>query len=273
MSEPKPPSPFLQFALELAGTVAQELIPQFGKTGTSLSSDSLIAEAKAESERAMEELVSARFPEHGILSEKPAMADGAPNLAEFTWVLNPIDGAASFNLGLPTFSSLVALLRNGMPLLGVVNIPALKETLYAELGYGCWYLNRMGELSKAQVKSETQSLSEAIVSTSDVSGTDINPSPQPNSFDLSSLIQKAHTFHFIGDSIKHTLVARGMIDAAFDAEMNPWKSAAIIPCILEAGGMISGGGGDTSNLVNAGSMVSSSSYSLHRDILETIQVD
>ncbi len=271
MSEPKPPSIFLQFALELAGTAAQEITPRFQNTDTSIKSDGTpVTEADTEAERVMRELIIARFPDHGIIGEEDRTVESS---SEFTWIIDPIDGTAAFSLGLPTFGTLVALLKNGAPILGVINMPALKETLYAELGYGCWFLNRMGDLNRARVQSDITEVADAFVSCTGVYSSDIDPARSDDPFNLSSLIRKADRFRFVGDCIQHVLVARGLLDAAFDTEMHPWDNAAIIPCILEAGGMVSDGRGNTGDLVNAPSLLTSSSGDLHTDILSIINRD
>ncbi|MBT4601592.1 MAG: hypothetical protein HOC28_00515 [Bacteroidetes Order II. Incertae sedis bacterium] len=53
--------------------------------------------------------------------------------------------------------------------------------------------------------------------------------------------------------------------------MNPWDNAAIIPCVLEAGGLISDGHGNTNDLVHAESLLCSASRDLHDEILATIK--
>jgi len=69
------------------------------------------------------------------------------------------------------------------------------------------------------------------------------------------------------------MVARGVLDAAFDPKMNPWDNAALIPCILEAGGMVTDALGRTDNLVHAKHLVTSANASLHARVLEAIHPD
>ena len=269
MSEPATPSPLLKFALEMAGTAAQEIIPRFQRTDVRNKADgSPVTEADLEAERVMRELISLRFPTHGILGEE---GDSVNLDAEFCWVLDPIDGTGAFALGLPTFGTLIALLRNGQPILGVINMPGLKETVYAELGGGCWYLNRMGELERASVRTGVHRLEDAFLSTTGVYCTDIDPRSMDSPFNMSNLIRQSGRFRFVGDCVQHALVATGRLDEAFDPKMNPWDNAAIIPCILEAGGMVSDGLGDTSDLVHAKHLVTSSGATLHEDILNAIR--
>ena len=263
------PSPIMQFALHLAGVAAQEIIPRFQHTEVSFKSDGTpVTEADTEAERVMRELIRTTHPDHGIMGEEQDDVEGS---GEFQWVLDPIDGTAAFALGLPTFGTLVSLLRNGHPVLGVINLPALKETIYAELGKGCWYLNKAGSLDRTKVSPRSRSLSEAYVSTTGLYNSNVDPRLGSDAFNMSALIQQAGKFRFIGDCVQHAMVIRGEIDAAFDTMMNPWDNAAIIPCLLEAGGTISDGKGNTNNLVHAESLLCSSNEQLHNEIIDTIR--
>ena len=268
MSEPKSPSTLLQFALQLAGVAAAEIMPRFQQVDVRMKADGTpVTEADTEAERVMRELISTRYPEHGIMGEEHPEKTSK---SEYTWVLDPIDGTASFALGIPTFGTLVALLKNGHPIIGVINLPGLKETVYAELGYGCWFLNKSGELTRASV-SKSDRLPEAYVSTTGVYCTDIDPTGAKAEFNMTALIRTSARFRFVGDCLQHALVARGLIDAAFDSEMHPWDNAAIIPCILEAGGIVSDGNGDLKNLVFAKSFLTASTAALHGEILESLK--
>jgi histidinol-phosphatase len=87
---------------------------------------------------------------------------------------------------------------------------------------------------------------------------------------MSNLIREAGKFRFVGDCIQHAWVARGMIDGAVDPKMNPWDNAALIPCILEAGGVVSDLAGNTDDLVHAPNLVTAANAELHQDILNTL---
>ena len=268
MSENPTLSPFLQFALELAGTAAQEIIPRFQNTAVRAKADgSPVTEADTEAERVMRELIRARYPDHGILGEE--QDDVNPD-AEFCWVLDPIDGTSAFALGLPTFGTLVALLKNGHPLLGVINMPGLKETVYAEMGSGCWYLNRLGDLEQVRVRQGANTVEDAFISTTGVYNTDIDPKGEAAPPQFTALLRRSGRIRFVGDCVQHAWVARGLLDAAVDPKMNPWDNAALIPCVLEAGGMVSDIQGRTDNLVDAPNLVTSANQALHDDILAVL---
>ena len=88
------------------------------------SDSSPVTPADREAELAMRELIEAEQPDHGIVGEEydPVRPD-----AEYLWVLDPIDGTKAFACGIPVFTNMIALLRAGEPILGVINQPVLGE--------------------------------------------------------------------------------------------------------------------------------------------------
>ena len=72
----------------------------------------------------MRQLLDKHVPQHGVFGEE----HGAVRTdAEYVWVLDPIDGTKAFITGLPIFGTLIALLHRGVPVLGVIDQPILKE--------------------------------------------------------------------------------------------------------------------------------------------------
>src|SRR5579864_1761357 len=80
-----------------------------------------VADRAIESE--MRRLIRAAFPAHAIRGEE----FGIEGSGEFTWVVDPIDGTKSFVTGFPLFGSLIALLQDGRPVIGVLEAPVLRE--------------------------------------------------------------------------------------------------------------------------------------------------
>jgi inositol-phosphate phosphatase/L-galactose 1-phosphate phosphatase/histidinol-phosphatase len=76
--------------------------------------------ADREAEMAMRRLITARFPDHGIIGEEFGRERED---AEFVWVLDPIDGTKSFISGVPLFGTLIALARGGRRILGIIDQP------------------------------------------------------------------------------------------------------------------------------------------------------
>src|SRR5260221_10831110 len=80
--------------------------------------------ADRQAEQAMRALIEARFPSDGIFGEEfGTIREGA----EWVWVLDPIDGTKSFISGIPLFGTLIALLHEGRPVLGIIDQPISRE--------------------------------------------------------------------------------------------------------------------------------------------------
>ncbi len=87
------------------------------------SDNSPVTIADKKAEEVMRELIMKHFPDHGIFGEE----FGKINIdAEYTWILDPIDGTKSFICGAYSFGTLIGLLKNGEPILGVYNHPILE---------------------------------------------------------------------------------------------------------------------------------------------------
>lgn len=125
---PEQLSEFTAFAEQLADAAAAAIAPYFRvpldveDKGARLFDPVTVADKAAE--RAMRELIRARYPEHGILGEEEAAIVGS---SELTWVLDPIDGTRAFITGLPLWGTLIALNDGQRPVLGVMNQPFTGE--------------------------------------------------------------------------------------------------------------------------------------------------
>lgn len=260
-------SPELSFALELVATASREILSRFPPAVAQSKRDgTLVTDADLRAEAAMCAAIQEAYPLHGILGEEQGETVGN---GEQQWVLDPIDGTSSFVLGIPTFGTLVALLDRGHPRLGVVHLPFTSETLFAECGEGCWYARNGREPEPVHVDSGATTLRIASISVSGVDDSDIRPGKRPQ-YRLSALLHEANCVHFIGDCIQHMLVARGRIHAALDTFMSPWDSAALVPCIQEAGGIVSTAGGVTENVTFGASLLTSSNEALHKAIVRLL---
>jgi histidinol-phosphatase len=216
----------------------------------------------------MREMIARRMPGHAVLGEEYGGPQGPASAP--LWVLDPIDGTASFAVGLPIFGTLIGYLEGGEPQLGVIHFPAMGETIFAAKGTGCWAKIRDHEAKRVRVSGITQ-LDAAYVSACSAGPSDIHPHPPGVCYKLSALIPRPRKFRFISDCVQHALVAQGRIDAAVDPIMNPWDIAALVPCVEEAGGTTSDLEGRRDNIVWRPNLLSSSSSLLHEEILRVLR--
>jgi histidinol-phosphatase len=183
------------------------------------------------------------------------------------WTVDPIDGTASYVLGLPTYGTLVALLIDGQPMFGCIHVPGLGETTYAARGHGCW-LRRAGSRPRRVHVAPRRSLRRAQVSVTSLKATDLVRPPGP--WRISALAPAVGRMRFVTDCLQYALLCRGALDGAIDTVMHPWDIAALVPCVLEAGGCVSDLSGSSADVVRATSFVAASSTALRRAICRVV---
>ena len=92
-----------------------------------------VTEADRAAERLLREQIGARYPDDAIVGEEEAETTGTSGRR---WIIDPIDGTKAFSRGVPTYCNLVAFEDEHGPAIGVINLPALNETVYAGRGLG-----------------------------------------------------------------------------------------------------------------------------------------
>ena len=257
----------LAFALELNRLAEAEILPRFRNVAVETKADgTVVTAADREAERAMRAKIHDRYPEDAVLGEE--WGESGPKDARRRWILDPVDGTIWFTLGVPVFGTLIGLLDEGRPSVGVCAFPALGRVLYAESGGGCFL--RVKDESPARVHvAAPVPLAEARISACGPHGSDIQPAPG-RAVNMTALIRGSGAFRFIGDCLQHALVCEGRVHSAVDTIMKPWDIAALVPCVREAGGVATSLDGDADGVVFSGSLVTSSDAALHRQVLETL---
>ena len=119
---------FLPFASELAAVAAAVIRPwHLSRIAVDIKADATpVTVADRRAEEVMRALIAQRFPEHGVLGEE--FGDHLPD-ARYRWVLDPIDGTKSFIANSFLFGTLIALLRDGRPILGTIASPLTGHVL------------------------------------------------------------------------------------------------------------------------------------------------
>ena len=210
-------------AAALAGEIVMPLFEQ--RLTVELKADGTpVTEADRRAEEAMRELFARETPAFGVLGEEHGETPGE---GRYRWVIDPIDGTKSYIHHVPLFGTLVALERDGEPVVGVVACHAVGETAWASRGGGA-FLN--GEPTRV---SETPSLAEAtVLTTSSVSLH--RRSPQG----FARLGNEARLLRSWGDCYGYLAVVAGRAEAMIDPVVNPWDIAPFAVLLEEAGGRL-----------------------------------
>jgi histidinol phosphatase-like enzyme (inositol monophosphatase family) len=192
-----------------------------------------VTDADRDAERAMRALIEAEHPDHGISGEE---LDERPARGVHMWSLDPIDGTRSFICGLPTWTTLIALLEQGDPILGLIDAPRLDE-LYIGDGKHAW-LN--GEAIRT---SACRSIGTARLST-----TDPYLFRDAEAAGFARLRGAVRVTRYGHDAYGYARLAAGAIDLVAESGLKPHDWHALVPVIRGAGGIVGNwrGGADLS---------------------------
>ena len=215
--------------------------------------NSEVTEIDRNTETAITSVLRDATPGFGIYGEEHGIS--GPTDAEYTWVIDPIDGTTNFVRGVPVWGSLIALVHNEVPVLSVVSAPALGMRWWASIGSGAYFNG-----TRIYV-STVKDLAEAHVSTTPNKGWEkVGGLPALQQLQVDALRSRG-----FGDFWQHMLVAQGAIDIAIDAiGLAPYDNAALYPIVQEAGGTITDRHGNVDWRAN--SSVSSNGL-LHRTVI------
>jgi histidinol-phosphatase len=187
-----------------------------------------VTQADRGAEQRIRERIERYYPTHGILGEEFGEKPASDATCPARWILDPIDGTFSFIHGVPLYSVLIGFEWAGRMLAGVIHMPALRETVYAARGLGCYLDGRRARVS------DTANLEHATLLTG--GGKMFDKTGRGGAFDA---MRKACGVHRSWcDGYGYALVATGRADISLDAAMNIWDIAALVPVIEEAGGRI-----------------------------------
>ena len=231
----------LEFALQVArraGTAALEHFQTALKVEFK-DDRSPVTVADRAAENAARETIEKRFPADGIIGEE--LGSVRPDAAR-RWILDPIDGTLSFVRGVPLYGVLVAVEEGDDAIVGVIHFPALRETVGAARGEGCWWND-----ARARV-SEVSNAAEALVLCT--CAEEMRARGHADGWQqLGEQVAMVRTW---GDCYGHALVATGRAEAMFDPVLARWDAAALAPVIEEAGGVYTDWSGHATQLSDSG---------------------
>ncbi len=210
---------------ELAADRARrEIVARFRRVATEHKADgSPVTEADRAAERAIRALLAEAWPGFAVLGEEYG-AEGDP--AAPTWVIDPIDGTIAFSRGIPLYSTILALVVEGEPVVGLIDLPGLDERYVGWKGGGC---RRNGEAVRVSQESD---LRRAIVSHGDAYC--FARAGQQAAWER--MAREIPFLRGYTDAFGHAQVVGGGVDAMIDLDVNPWDVAATRVLVPEAGG-------------------------------------
>ncbi|MGV9796419.1 histidinol-phosphatase [Mycobacterium sp. NPDC003449] len=145
------------------------------------------------------------------------------------WIIDPIDGTKNFVRGVPVWCTLIALLEDGEPVVGVVSAPALARRWWAGLGQGSY--GSFGAATRRLAVSGVGDLASASLSYSDL--TTGWEDRRERFVELTDAVWRVRAY---GDFWSYCMVAEGAVDIACEPEVKVWDIAPLDILVREAGG-------------------------------------
>lgn len=217
------------FAVELAREAARVSLPYFrgayeetDKGGPGAFDP--VTQADREAEAALRALIAARYPDHGVIGEE--YGEDRPDAAR-VWVLDPIDGTRAFVAGRPLFGTLIALMEDGVPVLGVIDQCIIGDRWIGGTGHPTT-LNGQ----RAHVRA-CAGLAEARLGTTGPFLFDAADIPR-----VDALRAQVGDSLFGGDCHNYGLVASGHLDLVVESWLKIHDWAALVPVVTGAGGVM-----------------------------------
>lgn len=186
-----------------------------------------VTDADKGAEEAIRSQLSRARPRDAILGEE----FGSIGHGSRRWIIDPIDGTKNFVRGVPVWATLICLVDEGVPVVGVVSAPALGKRWWASKGTGAFTGKSLAAASRLKV-SDVSKLSDASLSYSSLKGW----RERGNLEEFMQLMDSTWRTRAYGDFWSYCLVAEGAVDIACEPELNLYDMAALVPIITEAGG-------------------------------------
>lgn len=219
--------------LELAHAIADRLdaltLERFGAQDLVIEhkpDTTEVTDADKNAEILARQILEAERPADQIIGEE----FGSTAVKERQWVIDPIDGTANFVRGVPIWASLIGLIENGKPKMGLVSAPAINQRWWGEIGVGA-FKGTLESPERIQV-SKVNKLQDAFISYSSLS----DWTERGKLTQFVSLIHQCWRSRAFGDFYSYMLLAEGLVDIAVEPDLKLHDMVALVPIVEAAGG-------------------------------------
>lgn len=246
------------FAERLADAAGEAIRPYFrADFGLESKEDrSPVTLADRAAETAMRKIIEEVAPNDSIIGEEFGTKTGS---SKRTWVLDPIDGTRSFIVGRPIFGTLIALLEDGWPVLGIIDQPIINERWVGVMGRQTLF---NGQPAKTRVCRELKDATLATTSPALFTDDQLHAFEHLDAAVLGVILG--------GDCYNYGAVASGWMDIVVEAGLKLHDFAALVPIVEGAGGRMCDWQGDPLHAGSDGEVVAAGDPARIDDILEAL---
>lgn len=247
----------LKTAISITEVAAQVALGHFRNSPSieTKSDQSPVTIADKETETAIRDGLARAYPEDAIFGEEFGQSGEGSDM----WIVDPIDGTRSFITGLPLFGMLLGFLSAQGPQLGIIRMPALDEVYAGAVGLGA-------TCNGSSIKVSTcQKLSNARLF---INEADKIAAQAPEVF--SQLIEAGELRRMGADCYPHALVARGLVDAVVDFDLQPYDYLPVSAVVEAAGGIMTDWQGAPLGMGSDGRTLTAATPELHAELLALV---
>ena len=211
-------------------------------------------------DRAFEKFIRSRiknrFPKHQVIGEEFGLEKSN---SDYTWVIDPIDGTKAFISGSPLFGTLIALLKEGSPILGIIDIPTTGERWIG------------GEKLPATLNGKALQTRTGLNLCDATSG---STSPKMFTGEDAGCLQRLHDKIKLpiygGDCYLYGMLALGSIDLVIEAQLSDYDYLAPVALIKAAGGIVTGWQGEALSIGTTDKIIAAGDKKLHAEVLDLL---
>ena len=250
----------ITLAHRLADAARAAIVPHFrsGLDHERKADATPVTLADRAAEEAMRRILTAEVPQDGVAGEELGTSEGRSGRQ---WVLDPIDGTTAFLAGRATFGTLIALLVEGFPVLGVIDQPVLGER----------WLGVTGErttLNGGPVATRAcPDLSHAALATT---GPHYFTQDQGDVFMTLAQATDHRRMIMGGDCYNYAMLASGHLDVVCEAGLKLHDFAALVPVVEGAGGTMCDWNGEPLHAGSDGHVLALGDPARLDDVLEAM---
>lgn len=249
------------FTLELARAAGTTAKAYFRRQVTIENKASDRFDPVTSADRAIEALlrdaILERYPDHGIVGEEQGVHSGE---SRYTWVIDPIDGTRSFMTGSPLWGTLIGLLRDGSPLLGVLCQPVLDE-VFLGAPSGAWLIH-----NERRERLRTRQCVELAQATLACTHPNLFAGAETEAF--GALAKQCLMSRFGGDCYNYAMLAAGYTDLVVEGQLKSYDIVPLIPIVEGAGGVVTDWQGQS--VLDGGYVVAAATAELHARALDAL---
>lgn len=218
-----------------------------------------VTKADRAAERVIAKAIRARVPDHGMVGEEyGSVRPDAP----FQWVIDPIDGTRSFITGTPMWGTLIGLLHQGDPVLGLMNQPFTGERFWS--AEKAAYAREAGGKPRRIRTRACARVADALMMTTTPEL--FQPGAEADGF--ARVRQNVRMTRYGGDCYAYCLLASGFVDLVIETGLKSYDVVALIPIVERAGGRMTTWDGRPAT--NGGRIVASGDPALHDRVLKLL---